>query len=220
MRSALARALAAFLACSAAAASATPPETDLEGWFSPSLTVGLSGRTSIELEGALRLRDDDRAPGTTNYGRLWLKQGLGSGFTLGLGVERRLNAAAADETRLLQQVSARHSVWRGRVRLEQRMVDRAAQTGWRLRTRAGIEVPLDSAGAWAVFADAEPFFTLRATSRTGSTGLTGLRTQLGLERELGDHVAISLGWVRQQDIVRGAPDRIGNAPILGIDLSF
>lgn len=59
----------------------------------------------------------------------------------------------------------------------------------------------------------------RATPPDGQTGLTGLRTFVGFEREFGRY-GVSLGYLRQQDIRDGAPDRIGHAPFIGLDASF
>lgn len=135
-------------------------------------------------------------------------------------MERRVNDGAADETRLIQQISTRHGIIRTRLRLEQRMVERATQTGWRLRPRLGVAVPLGADSRWQVKADAELFVTLRATSRTGTTGLTGLRTQAGLGYKVSDQLSLSLAYLRQQDIARNRPDTVGHAPIVGIEFSF
>lgn len=195
-------------------------DSDFEFWLNPSVSVRLADRTGLELETSQRFRDSTRGRQDTYFGRLWVNHRASESIRLGFAVERRVNDGAANETRLLQQVSVRQGVLRARARLEQRFIDRADQAGLRLRTRLGVDVPLDEAGRWSAFADAEPFFTLRSTSRGDDTGLTGFRTQLGVGVALSDRVDMSLGWLRGQDIRSGRPDRIAHAPILGLDIGF
>lgn len=209
-------ALALVSVPSAAAAS----DDAAELWLNPSIAVDLDKDTGLELETAQRFRSAaDGRPDTFFY-RFWLNQEVGGGLTLSGAVERRINTGDDDETRTMQQLSLSRGVLRGRLRLEQRFVDDADRMGLRLRARLGVKVPLDSDGKWSLGADAEPFFTLRSTSVGGDDGLTGLRTQVALGREVSDNLSVSVGYLRQQDIRRGAPDRVGHAPIVGVELSF
>lgn len=210
---------AALLLASVPSAAAASDDA-AEFWLNPSVAVDLDDDTGLELETAQRFRSAaDGRPDTFFY-RLWLNQKVGDGLTLSGAVERRINTGDDDETRTMQQLSLSKGVLRGRLRLEQRFVDDADRMGLRLRARLGIKVPLDGDDKWSLGADAEPFFTLRSTSVGGDDGLTGLRTQIALGREISDKLSVSAGYLRQQDISRGAPDRIGHAPILGIELSF
>ena len=61
--------------------------------------------------------------------------------------------------------------------------------------------------------------TLRSTTPDGQTGVTGLRTFVGFEREFGRY-EVSLGYLRQQDVRDSAPDRIGHAPFIGVGVAF
>jgi len=91
---------------------------------------------------------------------------------------------------------------------------------WRLRQRVGTSVSLgEGDDGWSLAADAELFMTLRATEPDGQTGATGVRTFVGFEREIGRY-DLSLGYLRQQDIRDGRPDRIGHAPFIGINTAF
>jgi hypothetical protein len=65
-----------------------------------------------------------------------------------------------------------------------------------------VNVPLGDESPWSFFANAEPFITLRATSRTGLEGFSALRTQIGVSREINDNLEVSLGYLRQQDVQR------------------
>lgn len=190
-----------------------------EFWLNPSVSVALDGDTGLELETAQRLRSRSDGQEDTNFFRLWLNQDVSDQVSISGGAERRFNTPGSDETRLLQQVSTAHGILRTRNRLEQRFVD-GRRLGLRYRPRLGVKIPLDQGERWSFFSDAELFFTLRSTSRGGDDGLTGLRTQIGVSREVSDHLSVSLAYLRAQSIASGAPDEVGHAPLIGIELSF
>lgn len=201
-------------------APAHASDEGLELWLNPSVSRDLDARTSLELETAQRLRSAADGRPDTYFYRLWLGHEAARGLTLSGAVERRINDGSIDETRLMQQLSARHGIWRARLRLEQRYIDNAGQMGLRLRPRAGISVPLDEAGRLSFRSDAELFLTLRATSPTGDEGLTGLRTQVGFGYRVNERLSLSAGYLRQQDMFSNRPDVVGHAPIIALDLSF
>lgn len=203
------------------AAPAAATDEDFEFWLNPSVEWELDDDTAVELETAQRFRDADRGRVDTYFARLWLKQDVTDGLTLSGGVETRANDGGDDELRFLQQASVSSGILRGRLRLEQRFVEnRDGRMGLRLRPRAGVEVPLTQDGRWTAGADAELFWTLRGTSPGGDTGITGLRTQVGVGYEVSDSVAVSLTYLRQQDFEDNAPDQIGHAPLIGLEFSF
>jgi hypothetical protein len=112
-------------------------------------------------------------------------------------------------------------VLRTRLRLEQRFVEgNGDRMGLRLRPRFGAPVLLDEAGDWSVKGDAELFIALRGTRAGGDTGVTGLRTQLGLSHDVSGDLKLGVAYLRQQDFEAGGPDSIGHAPIVGIEFSF
>lgn len=188
-------------------------------WFNPAATVELDDDTGLEIETAQRFRDSDDGP-DTYYVRLWVIQDVTDAVSVSGGIERRINDGDPDETRFLQQVSLRSGVLRGRVRLEQRLVDSADRMGVRLRTRGGVLVPLDSEERWALDSYAEAFWTLRSTSLGGQDGLTGVRTQLGVTYDVSDRLTLGVAYLRQQDVVRGASDRVSHAPLFSAELAF
>ena len=209
-------ALASTLALPTTAVAA---DDSFQLWLNPSVAFDLDDNTGVEIETAQRFRSAGDGP-DTYYGRLWLVQKLDSNFSISGGIERRINDGGSDETRLLQQINARSGILRARARLEQRFVDSADQTGWRFRTRLGVSAPLTDNGRLAFVADAETFFTLRPTSNGGDTGLTGLRTHAGIDYEVADNLALGVGYLRNQEILDGRPDRVGHAPLLSLDYSF
>lgn len=210
----------AALALSALPMTAQASDDGVELWFNPSVSVDLDQNTGVEIETAQRLRDAGDGRPDTYFARLWLNQKVADTITLSGAIERRINDSGADETRLIQQMSTRHGILRTRFRMEQRLVDNADRMGLRLRPRLGVSVPLQQDGAWSLKGDAELFLTLRSTSVGGDDGLTGLRTQLGVGYDVSDRLSLSLAYLRQQDITPGRPDRIGHAPIIGIEFGF
>ena len=210
------------LAVSTAALSLATPvlasDEDMEFWFNPSVTKAAGDRTSIELETAQRFRNDPR--NDTWFVRGWIKRDDAMGNTWGAGIEQRWNGPDQREVRLLQQVGYELGPIDLRTRVEQRFVSTDPQTGWRVRQRIGTSIPLgDSDNSWSLTADAELFVTVRSTDPDGQTGVTGLRTFVGFEREFGRY-EVSLGYLRQQDVRDNAPDRIGHAPFIGVGVNF
>lgn len=202
----------------AATGPAAAQDEDAELWLNPSFTKAVDSRTEMELETAQRLRSSPRDD--TYFVRLWLKRDDARANTWSLGAEQRWNDPDQREVRLLQQVGYRWGGLDFRTRMEQRFVSDDPDTGWRLRQRVGASVPLSSAReGWAFAGDAEVFVTLRPTEPNGQTGLTGLRTFVGFEREF-DRYEVSVGYLRQQDIRAAGPDRIGHAPYLGLNVAF
>lgn len=186
-----------------------------ELWLNPAVEADI-GRGTVELESAHRFRDgrDD-----THYLRLWYGQSIGKSVALAAGIEQRFTGSVG-EKRLLQQLSYRSGVFRGRTRIEQRFVENDERMGLRLRQRVGISVLLGRSNRIALVANAEGFVTMRATTSAGQTGLTGLRTIIGFDYKLNDRIDINAGYLRAQDFRRGGIDRVGHAPLLGMTVSL
>lgn len=215
-RAALMPALALTLAPVPALAS----DEAVEFWLNPSVATDVDDDTSIELETAQRFRNSEDGRVDTYFFRLWVNQSLSDEFTLSGAVERRINDGGRDELRSIQQLSGKHGVLRTRLRLEQRFVENADRTGLRLRPRVGVKVPLGEDSPWSAKADVEAFLTLANTRRGGDNGLTGMRTQLGIDYEVNDNLALGLTYLRQQEFRDNRPDEIGHAPLIGIEFSF
>ena len=205
--------IAAAVAGYAPAAHASDDIFEL--WMNPSVEADI-GRGRAELETAHRIRDGRE---DTHYVRLWYGQPIADHVTLAGGVEQRFTGSV-EERRLLQQLSYRSGILRGRTRIEQRFVEGDAKMGVRLRQRLGMSVPVGHAGRLALVANAEGFITLRATTALGQTGLTGLRTVIGVDYAVSDRIGIGLGYLRAHEFRRGAADRVGHAPLLSIAWSI
>ncbi len=210
--------LALMLVLASAPAVASSDGGEL--WLNPSVSFDIDKDTGVEIETAQRLRnaDDDRVD--TYFVRFWLNQKMAENLTLSGAIERRINNGGSDETRLIQQMTTSHGYLRTRLRLEQRFVDSADQTGLRVRPRLGVAVPIDADERWTFRTDAEMFLTLQSTSNGGDTGLTGLRTQMGIGYDVTPKLTVSAGYLRQQDFDDRRPDVVGHAPIIGIEFAF
>jgi opacity protein-like surface antigen len=202
----------------AVAAPAHATDDAFEMWINPTVTVALGERTETGFESIARLRSSEDNRVDTYYARLWLYRKLDDNFTAGLAVEQRWNGGQ-QERRLHQQLNTRFGIMRARTRLEQRFVEGDPRTGWRLRQRLGVSVPLRD-DRWSIIANGEGFFTLRATTPTGATGLTAFRLFAGAEYEVSKRVTVGLGYLRAQEVRVGRADIVGHAPVLGIDFTF
>jgi hypothetical protein len=199
---------------------ASASDEAFELWLAPSLRGQLDENTGLRLETAQRFRNSSERRPDTYFVRLWASQQVSPHLTLEGAIERRVNDGGADETRLLQQVVAQHGIFRNRLRLEQRFIDRSAQTGWRLRSEHGVRIDLDRDHKWFVRADAEFFFTLQSNSIGGQTGFTEQRSQAGIGHRFTPHVSASLSYKRVQTIRRGRDDVVGHIPMIHFDYVF
>lgn len=217
--------LSSILVCTALLAvpsAAQAGDEAFEFWLNPSADYALDDDNTVELETAQRFRSEIDGRVDTYFARVWLHHKVLDNLTLSGGVEQRENDGGFDEVRMLQQLSGQHGHFRARLRLEQRWVEDQSRMGLRLRLRLGVKIPLDGDGKWSFKTDSELFFTLRSSRRdlSDDPGLTGMRSQFGVAYGAADNLEVSLTYVRQQDFRDNAPDRIGNAPLIGIAYSF
>lgn len=210
---------AAFACAILLAAPASASDESFEFWLNPSFETDLDDDTAVELETAQRFRSEDEGRVDTYFGRLWIKQKLADNVTLAGAFERRFNDGGSNETRTMQQLSTSHGILKTRLRLEQRFVDDADRMGLRLRPRLGVGFDLTDDGRWSAGADAELFWVLRGNNVGSDTGITGLRTTVGVDYEVNENLSVGLSYLRQQDFEDG-PDEIGHAPLVGIEFSF
>ena len=211
---------AVMLALMASPSAARATDDGAELWLNPSVAFDLDENSGLEIETAQRLRNADDGRSDTYFARLWFNQDIARNATLSGAFERRVNDGGSDETRLIQQLSTSYGYLRTRLRLEQRFVDGSSRIGLRIRPRLGVSVPIDSDKRWKFKTDAELFLTLRSTGKGGNDGLTGLRTQMGVSYAINDNMSLSAVYLRQQDFDDGRPDRVGHAPLIGIEFSF
>ena len=200
--------------------AASANDDSVEVWLNPSVSFDLDENTGIEIETAQRFRSANDGREDTYFARLWVNQGVADNVTVSGALERRINDGGSDETRTIQQITTRHGPLRTRLRLEQRFGDDADRMGLRLRPRLGFAVPLSGDIPLTFKGDAELFLTLRSNNLGGDEGLTGLRTQIGFSYDVSDNLSLSAVYLRQQDFRDRRPDKLGHAPLIGIEYSF
>ena len=203
-------------------AIASPANADddaFELWLNPSFGTQLDDNTGIEFETAQRFRSAGDGRSDSYFGRLWLLQDLTDDITLGGAIEQRINDGGSDETRVMQQLSISHGLWKTRLRLEERFVDGTGRMGLRLRPRLGIELPLGADTPWSFEADHELGLTLKSNRPGGDDGLTSMRTQIGFNRDLNDTLSLSVAYLRNEDFEDDAPDVVGHALAIGLEFA-
>ena len=196
-------------------------DEDLEIWLNPRIEYGLDDDTSIELETGQRFRDANNGRADTYYFRLWLNRNVADNVEISGGVEKGYNTPGRDELRFLEQVQTKHGIVRTRFRLEQRFSEgRGGRMGLRVRPRLGVSIPLNDDKTWDFGTNVELFWTLRGTSPTSDTGLTRVRTQIGVGHDLTDNLEVSLAYLFQRDFEDDAPDQVAHVPLIGMKYSF
>ena len=202
------------------ASPAMASDEAFELWLNPSVETSIDDDTSFELETAQRFRSEADNRVDTYFVRGWLKQDLADNVTLAGALEYRVNDGGSNETRTMQQLSTSHGIIKTRLRLEQRFVEGADRMGLRLRPRIGVGFDLTKDGRWSAGADAELFWTLRGNNLGSDTGITGLRTTVGIDYELSENLSIGVSYLRQQDFEANGPDEIGHAPLISLGYTF
>lgn len=204
------------LLCMASPVLASENEAQL--WLNEQIATDLGESTRLEFEVDERIRSD--AFGGDQYEvRLGAYRDIGSGFKIGAAVVYQ-RTDTQDEIRAQQQLQFDTGPLSLRTRFEQRFIEDVGPTVYRFRQRVQLSQPLDEARRWTAFANVEGYFTLNESRPGALTGLTSLRSQIGVRRKLSDTVTVGLIYLRHQDMRRNAPDRVGHAPQLSAAFSF
>ncbi|NBC36314.1 DUF2490 domain-containing protein [Novosphingobium sp. FSY-8] len=191
---------------------------DTQAWFSQSLTAPIGNSNTLVVELAERARSAASDGDLYQY-RIGADHTLAKGVSAGVSVVY-IHSNTKTETRLMQQLDLTRGAWSSRTRLEQRMTDDSAITGWRLRQRVEWRLLLDHAKHWTLRANAEGFFTLNRMTPSDLLGLSALRTQIGVQRRVDDHLRLQLSWLRHQNFRPARADSIANAPWLTLNYSM
>ena len=206
--------LAAAAALSAAPARGADDEAQL--WLNQQASIALDHDDDLLVELNERARGDSFG-GDQYQARLGIDHAVGGGVKLGGGITYQ-RSGTQDEFRTHQQLTFSRGVLTARTRLEQRFIDGDDRMALRLRQRVQLTAPLGA--GWSALGYVEGNVTLRAGRGGGDTGLTGVRTLLGVRHDLAHNIVGTLAYVRQQDVRSGAPDRVGHAPYIGLNFSF
>ena len=203
------------------ASPAQAADDEFEFWIKPKAVIKLDGDTFLRIETAAKLREPSKKGDDTYYVDAWVVQKVSDKVSIAAGVERRFEIDARDEFRVQQAVVVEDGALRASVRVEERFLeDTHGRMGIRVRPRVGVAFDLDDHHKWQLEAHAEAFVTVRAAKEHADTGLTGIRTEIGVTHKVTDNLYVSLDYVRDQYIFDGYPDRVGHAPQIGMKFKF
>lgn len=197
--------------------AATPAhaDEDVQAWTGIVAQGAVKGDLYIWLEGQARFTDD-----VGQLGQFILRPAAGIRFAPDASAiagyayvqTRSSTGAITREQRPWQQVQftvlrngAGKSIVSSRTRLEQRMVEGRAKTGWRLRQFVRAGVPITRSGVQAV-ASTEGFFNLNTTDFGARSGVDQWRTFVGLGLPVGKTARLEPGYLNQH-VFRAGEDR-------------
>lgn len=222
------RSLLAFLTVAAFAvpAGAETPEQDFEVWSVLTATGSVAGPLLASFE--LSIRADDRGTrGATTLIRSSVGYQVSDRLSLWLGYARvdtrpegRPDVA---ENRYFQQATWNLGSVGGasivsRTRIEQRNIEGARDTGWRVRQQLRATVPLRRNGPSAVFST-EPSIAINSTD-LGASGLNQWRNFVGVNVPATGNVSVELGYLNRFIRRSGLRDRVDHVVPLTLGVRF
>ena len=213
------RAVAVFLILPAGVSTAAQAHRDeMQYWASQSVTKAIDDATTLGLDTSERFLDTPTAR-HQYLARIVIDRRVAKGVDVGGGFTWS-QIGGINEYRPFQQITFTRGLLSSRTRIEQRMFDNADGTVWRLRERVQLAVPLDKDARWTMTVNGEGLFNLNAVNISRQTGLTQVRTLVGLRHAFNDHLSLALSYQRQQTLVRGGEDVVTHQPILAIALKL
>lgn len=213
------RSVTCLLLASLAAPTLANPDEDQQTWgavFNTGHLSALHPKARFWLEGQGRFGDD-----TSRFSQGILRAGLGwavsehwvlwGGYAW-IPSDPPGPSNGTREHRLWQQAMGNGGVpasrlnWVARTRLEQRWLEHADDTGWRLRQFAKLTHPLTSGGRVYASVWDEVFFALNATDWGARAGLDQNRAFAGFGVRLGKGVSTEVGYLHQYVFRASRPD--------------
>lgn len=208
------------------AGSARAADEDLQAWWVVQANGALSDRVVMAMDTQARMNED-----ASRLGQLLIRPSIGWKLdatrtaSLGYAYVRTssLGRAATHEHRVWQQLTFRvlgdgkGPTLTGRTRLEQRWVEGADGTGWRLRQQIRFTAPLS--GRVRAVATTEPFIGLNQTEWGQRDGVQLWRSFVGVSAPLSKSVTIEPGYLHQHAFRRGE-DAVTHAASVSLNLQF
>jgi len=209
------RNLTAVLAALPALLLATPAhaDEDRQVWLATTAQGAVKGDLYLWLEGQARVTDD-----VSRVGQWIIRPAIGVRVAPDATVlagyayvpTKAQGGTLQREHRPWQQVQ--FPLLRGRdgkpllinrTRMEQRMIEGASRTGWRLRQFVRVQVPIARGGDVQAVGYTEGFFNLNATDFGARKGVDQWRTFVGVGLPLAKGVRIEPGYLNQRVFRRG-----------------
>ena len=190
-------------------------------------TASVSGPLLASLE--LSIRAEDRnTRGATTLIRPAIGYQVSKKLTLWIGYvrvdTRPQGRSDVAENRYFQQASWNLGTMgpaaiSARTRLEQRTVEGARDTGWRLRQQIRVSLPLRKDGP-AIVMSSEPFVGLNATDFGAVAGLDQWRNFMGVNVPAARNLSVEVGYLNRYIRRPAARDRIDHIIPVTLALRF
>ncbi len=208
------------------AVPARAADHDLQAWGASTATIAAGARGVVWLEGQARFWDD-----IGRRGQILLRPGVGLKLSptttaiLGYAYVRTTPSgrAATSEHRIWQQLGYRiagdndGATLTGRSRVEQRFVEGASDTGWRLRQQLRLVAPLS--GPMTAVGWSEAFVALDRTDWGQRGGFDRLRNFAGVSLPVAAGIMVEPGYMNEYVRQRG-PNRMNHILSLTVNTSF
>ncbi len=213
------------LALSALLLAAPATAQDVQSWNSVIAQGPIDGKLLLWAEAQGRL-DQDVSRFSVGIGRLGLGVRLKHDVDLMVGYHFQHNELGGgrtrDEHRAWQQVQAplirqaNGLTLITRWRLEQRMIEGADVTGWRLRMQWRLVQPLHGRGTAGPLLQSETFVSLNDTDWGAQAGLDSQRTLVGWLQPLSPRLKLEAGYMR---VLLNRPGRNPGNHIISLTLN-
>lgn len=207
--------------------SARAATEDFQTWQVVNLSKDVVKNVPVTLELSGRLVDE-----TGRLGILIFRPAIGyrinNRMTLSVGYLRQktINRGGpdVDENRIHQQL-----LWQilgsgkvtliSRTRLEQRRIEGAQDTGWRLRERLQLQLPLNAERANLVVAH-EMFLALNSTDWGARAGFDQMRNFVGVNFPIGKGMTVETGYQNRYQRRQGLADRVDHIVPVILNISL
>lgn len=203
----------ALLAAATSPAHAATAD-DFQVWTSLNLGTNLSNRVVANLELSARLTEDSSRIGVAIL-RPMIGYKVSDALTLHIGYAHQttINQGApnTDENRFFQQTNWRigkigRATLNSRTRIELRTVEGARDSGWRVRERLQLQLPLKAKGT-SLILSSEALFALNSTDWGARAGFEQMRNFIGVSLPLGKAFTLETGFQHRYQYRAGRPDR-------------
>ncbi len=204
---------AALLAMAASPAYAATAD-DFQVWTSLNISTKLSKHVVANLELSARLTDDASRVGAAIL-RPMVGYRVNDSLTLHIGYTRQttinLSVPNVDENQFFQQTNWRigkigRATLNSRTRIELRTIERARDSGWRVRERLQLQIPLKAKGTNLILSS-EALFALNSTDWGARAGFDQMRNFVGVSIPLGKAFTLETGFQHRYQYRAGRPDR-------------
>lgn len=199
---------------------------DTQIWGAANVTVDVSKRVAIVVEGQARFTDDASRLGQSLL-RPSIGYRLGPNTMASIGyayvATNPVGPASSDEHRAWQQIAFRVAgdgkglTLTGRTRVEQRWVEGRDDMGWRFRQQLRATAPLTGKARAVVWSEA--FLSLDDTSWGQRSGLDRWRNSAGVSIPVSKVVTLEPGYINQWVVAPG-PDRIHHIANVSMSARF